>query len=56
MIFSVWKDGRFKGSLAMGLPMGVVVGRAGEKLPCSRCKSPFVTDRSKPEQICVTFV
>lgn len=47
---------RFKGSLAMGTAMGVVVGWAGEKVPRSRCKSPFVTDRSKAEQICVTYI
>lgn len=51
------RTARFKGSLAMGFPpMGVVVGRGQvKKVPCSRCKSPFVTDRSKAEQICVTY-
>lgn len=52
----VERTARFKGSLAMGFPDGGCCRTgAGEKVPCSRCKSPFVTDRSKAEQICVTY-
>lgn len=64
MIFSACgKNGSLQRLVSDGFPpMGrgrgggrLLSDGAGEKVPCSRCKSPFVTDRSKAEQICVTY-